>query len=539
MATKIRLPRKERDILEGYGVIEAPNVPRLDLLEAAIHERGMGYRWNRSPGGTVLATVLSKDGRGFDGIADAAEMAVCEAFCQALVATQFRQGGLFGDGPNRGGGGGGDDGPIAPPPPNGGDGQPEPIDGEFRAIGPGSTQSMSDLLASFGRPLAELSPGELEEHRRDLEIEMTDPSYSNDERASINREIEKINTLLIPAIGEVSLDWSIPVSVIRPPEELSTQELEELRREYEFDLAAPDCTPETRERFTAWVADIDAILAARQVLFVPETPVETPPVYTGPPIGVQQMTPNGYQQYRNLVDTFTKHRGTSAEQSEDKLLTRKVDLKQRLASPMVRKRNVEMYEVEIKAIGEELALRAQIAGVEIEQVIADNGGTVEAAFGTDAFEEVEAPQTAMQVADDLMGQAFGGRFVEGNRVSNHARAYGDDRPEVIAAIGRRRPVENLERIVELERQLNQPDTRSHVSQLIANELRACRREVALEIATKLRLACDDTEGTIFDPQTGEIVSSGDVLSQYRQAIAPPVGDGPIEMSSAAAQVSLI
>lgn len=427
MATKIKLSKKHRDILEQYGVIEVPAVPRLDQLAIAIHERSMGYRLNRSAGGFVTATVTPKGSlHGFDGVADQDEMALCDAFCQALVATSFRQGGLFGDESGDGGGGGGNDyGPIAPPPP--GDGLPELIEGEFVAIGPGS-------LPDPGRSLESLSPGELEEHRRDLTIELTDPAYSNEQRASINAEIEKINGMLA--------------------------------------MSAPIYEPEP-------AAGSDSSAAAAL-----------------DPDSITELTVPGHQILVRFREQFAKERGTEHQQSTEQLQERLAELTRRLASPTVRSKNVDHYRAEVRAISEELTHR-EAPDQNVQVPGDDSPASVERPDGTLDLDQVPA-----NYADMAEGQ-------RGDRIS------------LQRAIDRRRPIEHLNRLIELHRELERLDVRPHVIRIMLAERKATEKAVANEVRTIVGLNLDEAVGMFFDPETAEIIDVVEVRNRYRRAIGAP------------------
>jgi len=95
-AKKRSLSVDQRLILEANGVIDAPRVPRSDLLEAAIRARGYGLRVAIDARGFAQATVTSAHGT-FDGAGDHADVAIVEALCAALAARPQRAP-LFDDG---------------------------------------------------------------------------------------------------------------------------------------------------------------------------------------------------------------------------------------------------------------------------------------------------------------------------------------------------------------------------------------------------------------------------------------------------------
>lgn len=101
MATKPKLNSNERDILERYGVIDAPPVPTVEKLGEAVTTWGGQYTLQVTTLGVAQAIVVV-DNQSFPGVADTPSQALCTALCNALVAikrTANGQATLFDDVP--------------------------------------------------------------------------------------------------------------------------------------------------------------------------------------------------------------------------------------------------------------------------------------------------------------------------------------------------------------------------------------------------------------------------------------------------------
>lgn len=94
MAEQVALPERVRKVFEEYGVIKRVAVPKLDLLDKAITDRKGRWELAKNADGLAIAKVTMQ-GRLFTATADESALALSQAFSDALLGTQPRQGGLF------------------------------------------------------------------------------------------------------------------------------------------------------------------------------------------------------------------------------------------------------------------------------------------------------------------------------------------------------------------------------------------------------------------------------------------------------------